>query len=159
MPTATGAMSIAVSEVFDPLRNELVRIHERWALQRRVFGFDESRIDLLNRVTELFFGYAQWAMYLDVILSLCRYTDPAESSKKIGHRPNLTLERLVNVVTAENLTFGRLLEAGELAAVNKWRDAHFEDIRSKRIGHNDLAKMAARFGGHNLRSSPRIQWP
>jgi hypothetical protein len=92
-------------------------------------------------------------MYLDVILSLCRYTDPAESSKKIGHRPNLTLERLVNAVTAEDVTFGRLLEAGELAAVNKWRDAHFENIRSKRIGHNDLAKMTARFGGQP------IGWP
>jgi hypothetical protein len=147
MSSGTGAMPKAVSEVFDPLRNELVGMHERWALQRRVFGFKERRIDLLNRVAGIFFGYTQWAMYLDVILALCRYTDPAESSKKIGHRPNLTLERLVNAVMADDATFGGSLETGEWDMVKKWRDAHFEDIRSKRIAHNDLAKMVARSSG------------
>jgi hypothetical protein len=81
MSSGTGAMPQAVSDVFDPLRNELVGIHERWALYRQVFGLDEGRIELLNRVAGIFFGYTQWAMYLDVVLALCRYTDPAESSK------------------------------------------------------------------------------
>jgi hypothetical protein len=147
MASGTGAMPKAVSEVFDPLRNQLVEIHARWALYRQVFGFDEGRIELLNRVAGIFFGYTQWAMYLDVILALCRCTDPAESSKKIGHRPNLTLERLVNAVTADDAPFGGGLETGEWDTVKKWRDAHFEEIRSKRIAHNDLAKMMARFSG------------
>jgi hypothetical protein len=153
MASGTGAMPKAVSEVFDPLRNELIGIHERWALYRQVFGLEESRIGLLNRIADIFFGYTQWAMYLDVVLALCRYTDPSESSKKIGHRPNLTLERLVNAVTANDATFGGGLETNEWDAVKKWRDAHFEDIRSKRIAHNDLTMRVARFSGQP------VGWP
>jgi hypothetical protein len=92
-------------------------------------------------------------MYLEIILALCRYTDPAESSKKIGHKPNTTLQRLVNAVKTENAAFGEGLEMGEWDAVKQWRVAHFEEIRSKRIAHNDVAAMAARFGG------PGIDWP
>jgi hypothetical protein len=140
-------MPKAVNQVFEPLKNELVRIHERWALYQQLFGVDAGRIDLLNRVAGSVFGYTQWGMYLDVVLALCRYTDPAESSKKIGHRPNLTLERLVNVVAADEATVGTGLQTNELDAVNKWRDAYFDEIRSKRIAHNDLSKMTARFNG------------
>jgi hypothetical protein len=154
MSSATRAMPAPVLEVFDPLRNQLIGIHERWALYRHMFGSAEAHIDLLNRVAEVFFGYTQWAMYLDIILALCRYTDPAESNpKKIGHRPNLTLDRLVNVVTADDATFGGALASGEWDAVKQWRDLHFEEIRSKRIAHNDLAKMVARFTGQP------IGWP
>jgi integrase len=108
---------------------------------------------LLNRVADTFFGYTQWAMYTDVVLTLCRYTDPAESSNKVGQRPNLTLERLVNAVTADDATSGDRLVAGEWDAVKKWRAAQFEEIRSKRIAHNDLAKRVARFNGQP------IDWP
>jgi hypothetical protein len=153
MSTGTGAMPIAVSQVFEPLSNELVGLHERWALYRGAFGLEEARIDLLNRVAGVFFGYTQWAMYLDVILSLCRLTDPAESSKKIGHRPNLTMDRLVNEVTADDLAFGGTLTAREWDAVKQWRDLYFEEIRSKRIAHNDLNKMTARFTGQP------VGWP
>jgi hypothetical protein len=140
-------MSPAVSNVFDPLMNELVGIHARWALQRRVFDFEERRTELLNRVSATFFGYAQSAMYLDVILALCRYTDPAESGKKIGDRPNLTLDRLVKAVRADDATFGGKLETGKWDAVKEWRDDFFGEIRSKRIAHNDLPKMEGRFSG------------
>jgi hypothetical protein len=140
-------MPPTVLEVFDPLKNELVNLHAQWALLREVFGKNEDQIKLLNRVNEIVFGYTQWAIYLDVILTLCRYTDPAESSKKIGHRPNLTLERLVNLVTADAPTFGSGLAANEWATVTKCRDNYFEEIRSKRIAHNDLMKMMVRFSG------------
>jgi hypothetical protein len=153
MSSGTAAMPSAVFEVFDPLKNELISIHTRWALYKRVFGFDEARIDLLNRIADVCFGYTQWAIYRDVLLSLCRYTDLAESSKTIGRRPNLTLQRLVNAVTADDAGFGSRLETGEWNAVKSWRDNHFEEIRSKRIAHNDLTKMVARFNG------PPMGWP
>src|SRR5262245_32022641 len=106
MSNGTRAMPKEISEVFDPLRDELIGIRELWALYRRVFGFDDDRIELLNRIADHFFAYAQWAMYLDVILALCRYTDPAESNKsKPGSRPNLTLERLVNAVKEDDASF------------------------------------------------------
>ena len=69
-------MPQAAAEVFEWLQGELIGIHERWALYRRVFDYEESRIELLNRIADTFFGYTQLAMYLDVILALCRYTDP-----------------------------------------------------------------------------------
>ena len=146
-------MPQAVAEIFEPLRNELIGLHERWALYQSVFGANEEQFDMLKRIASNFFGYARWAMYLDLILSLCRYADPAESSKKVGHRPNLTLERLVNVVTANNESFGDGLKASEWPAVEVCRDRDFEEIRNKRIAHSDFVKMTARFNGQP------IDWP
>jgi hypothetical protein len=151
MTPAGTVMPPSVSEIFDPLRDDFVGLHEVWALYRAVFGKDEGRIDLLNRVSVVFFGYTQWSMYLDVILALCRNTDPPGVVTKKGEdRRNLTLERLVNAVKADDSTFGGHLEANEWAAVKKSRDTDFEEIRSKRIAHNDLMKMIARHGGHPL---------
>jgi hypothetical protein len=147
-------MPQAVSEVFDPLRNEFVGLHQLWALFRTLFGHSEARIDLLNRVSSAFFGYTQVSMYLDIILALCRHTDPAGNvTKKGDDRRNLTLERLVNVVTADDAAFGRALATNEWAAVKAYRDAEFEEIRSKRIAHNDFTKMTARHSGQP------IGWP
>jgi hypothetical protein len=60
---------------------------------------------------------------------------------------------LVNVVTADDASFGSSLETGEWDAVKQCRDTHFEFIRSKRIAHNDLANMLALFIGQP------IGWP
>jgi HEPN superfamily AbiU2-like protein len=145
---AGKTMPAAVSEIFNPLRDEFVGLHQAWALFRAVFGHSEDRIDLLNQVSSVFFGYTQLSMYLDIILALCRHTDPAGEVTKKGHdRRNLTLERLVNVVTADDAGFGSALAAKEWAAVKACRDADFEEIRSKRIAHNDLVKMVARHSG------------
>jgi hypothetical protein len=46
-------MPASVFEVFEQLRDELVGIHARWALHRRMFGFDEGRIDLLNSTAQM----------------------------------------------------------------------------------------------------------
>ena len=147
-------MPSAVTEVFEPLRNELIRIHERWALYRLVFGQSEERVDLLKRINEIFFGHTQWSMYLDVILALCRYTDPqGEVTKKGEDRRNCTLECLVETVKDDDNTFGGALEANEWAAVENCRDNDFEDIRSKRIAHNDFTKVTARSNGQP------VGWP
>jgi hypothetical protein len=144
-------MPPAVSEIFNPLSDDLVGLHELWALYRQVYGQNEDRIELLNRVSAIFFGYTQWSMYLDVILALCRNTDPpGDMTKKGDDRRNLTLERLVNTVTADDGTFGGQLAANEWAAVKNCRDTDFEEIRSKRIAPNDLMKMTARYAGQPL---------
>src|SRR5262249_45192283 len=114
---------------------------------------DEDRIDLLNRVSHVFFGCTQWSMYLDVILASCRNTDPPGDVTKKADRRNLTLERLVNVVTADDAAFGSELAKNEWAAVKTCRDTGFEEIRSKRIAYNDLMKMTARHSGQP------IGWP
>jgi hypothetical protein len=154
MPLGIAIMPQSVSEVFEPLKGELVHLHERWALFRRVFGLDEARIDLLNRYSPIFFGYAQWAMYLDVILALCRYTDPeGEVTKKGFDRRKCTLDRLVNAVTADDAAFGSALATNEWAAVKNCRDRDFKEIRDERIAHNDFTTMMARFNGNP------VGWP
>jgi hypothetical protein len=69
---------------------------------------------------------------------------------KKADRRNLTLERLVNVVIADDAAFGSKLAKNEWAAVKTCRDTDFEEIRSKRIAHNDLMKMTARHSGQPL---------
>jgi hypothetical protein len=153
MANGDRIMPQTVEEIFTPLRDNLIHLLNRWAVYQRVFGRDEQTIHLLNRFSGVFFRNADWAMYLDVVLDLCRLTDPAESApNKPGHRPNHTLERLVHEVDKLD-SLGTSLKSNELVAIDNLRKTHFEEVRSKRIAHNDLAKMQTRHDGH-----PTI-WP
>jgi hypothetical protein len=147
-------MPQAIHDVFVVLRDELVAIHDRYALYRQLFGHSQKRADLLNRVADRLFGVIQLQMLLDTTLSLCRLTDPAESTpSKPGHRPNLTVQRLVNAVEADDSAFGQVVRS-RLDAIEALRDSALERIRSKRIAHNDLSLIQVRYGG-----GPGLDWP
>ena len=57
-----GTMPPAVLEVFEPLKNELVRLHECWALFREMFGKNEWRVTS-TRIYGNYEGYKSVATY------------------------------------------------------------------------------------------------
>jgi hypothetical protein len=143
-------MPTVVDEVFQPLRNEVLDIHLAWRLFRQTFATSKERVVLLNRYAEVWFGYAQAAMYDDIVVSLFRLLDPA---KQGTGRENLTLARLADVVMAD----GQLELAPSIRFARSRVDAllqPFADWRNKRVAHNDLPRMQARWQGNPRTPGP-----
>lgn len=147
-------MPTAIDEVFQPLRNEVLDIHMAWRLYRETFATTEERVNLLNRYAEVWFGYAQAAMYDDLVVSLFRLLDPASSRGK--GRENLTLARLANVVEAH----GQTDLANVIRAAKNYVEIllqPFADWRHKQVAHNDLSRMQARWQGNPTSPGPSTQ--
>jgi hypothetical protein len=175
MPRRRRSFPRKLGRAFKTLRQELINTHVRWALHRQVFG-TEANVNLLNRFGGVFFGNVQLMSLDDMVLALCRLTDPGVQRRKRkrasysvaalaarleGKKPNYTLERLVALV-AEDLqrrikaskpeerpylkAFGRDL-ASRLRSILNRRRQHFEKRRNKRIGHNDLRNLLAFWAG------------
>ena len=146
--TLPPGMLAQVADVFRPLQQELLDIHIKWSLYRQLFGTDEGRISLLNRVAPVYFGYAERIQYDDLILSLFRFTD----SLATGGKPNLTLDRLASVVKANEATFGLSIQA-DAGTIDSLLAPH-ADWRDHRLAHNDLARTKARWSGTSTLIGP-----
>jgi hypothetical protein len=70
------AMGADLGNVYYLLWNELTELHLKWAEYRSVFGTNAERIALLNKAASSFFGLSQRVLWHDILLTLCRFTDP-----------------------------------------------------------------------------------
>jgi hypothetical protein len=84
-----------VQEVFDRLHETLSQARVTWGHFLQLFGTQEG-VDLLNRFAPAAFAVIHVTMARDVILSLARMTDPAETCG----RPNATFDRLIDALKA-----------------------------------------------------------
>jgi hypothetical protein len=82
-----------VREIFDRLNETLIQARITWGHFLQLFGTQEE-VDVLNRFAPAAFSVIQGTMARDVILSIARMTDPAET---LGP-PNATFDRLVGAV-------------------------------------------------------------
>jgi hypothetical protein len=137
-----------VTEVFEPLKNELIFIHAKWGLYRQLFATNPDRVDLLNRCASELFGIFQEVLYDDVLMALFRLTEAAQTCG----RDNCTLRRLLDIVRNTRPALAANLEA-RLASPRATLDK-YSDWRNKRIGHNDLRAMYARLAGNSRLQGP-----
>jgi hypothetical protein len=94
-----------------------------------LFGTKPERIDLLNQAAPAFFKLIQNVMWEDILLHICRLTDPSKSCGKY----TLTLQRLPDLVsTAMQSDVHLLLQE----AIRKCEFAR--DWRNRRIAHRNL---------------------
>ena len=84
----------SVSEIFEPLENDLVRLLSRWDMFLQLYDKGPKRIELLNKIASTFFYELHFLFINDMMLSISRLTDPPES---LG-RKNLTISRLINTL-------------------------------------------------------------
>jgi hypothetical protein len=130
-------MSPEVTGIFRPLYDQLAFIRMKWGMFRQVFGTDAERIELVNRFAAGFFGVVQLVMYDDLVQSLFRLTDPALT----GRHPNLSLDRLAEVVAAAGTPIAADVQARSQAIDDILTP--FADWRDHRTAHNDLATAQA----------------
>lgn len=118
-----------LGEVYDGLYEEFFWLQLKWQEYMELFGSSPQRIDLLNEAAPAFFRHLQETLWRDLLLHLCRLTDPPRSNG----RSNLTFAALPELVAPE--VRPRVTELVEVAIGN----ARFaRDWRNRRLAHHDL---------------------
>lgn len=73
------AMGPSLGALFWPLSFEVTWIHAKWLEYRKLYGASQERIDVMNEVAGWFFWVVDTGD--DVLLHICRLTDPPEQGK------------------------------------------------------------------------------
>ena len=92
-------MPAPLGELHYALYNEVAWLHFKWKDFRALFATSPERIELLNSAAPAFFNGLQRLIFEDVLLHLCRLTDPPKSA---GY-DNLTLRGLPAQIPDANL--------------------------------------------------------
>ena len=124
-----AAMGLDLGPVFHALWNECAWLHLKWREYRELFGGSSERVDLLNSAAGLSFRIIQDSLWEDILLHLCRLTDPPS----IGKKENLTVLRLPGMVDAAI----RAEVEGAVESLEQ-RTAFARDWRNRHIAHSDL---------------------
>jgi hypothetical protein len=119
------------TDILADAKRELMRLNAKWQIWEELFGKSPAQLDLLNERAVTFFGTV-WDILMDeVMLGICRLTDPAR-----GTRPTISIERLalrlerVPRNEARDETRHRLRKARRLSEP-------FRVIRNRRLAHRD----------------------
>ena len=125
------SMPSPLGEAHYALHNDLAWLHAKWADYLALYGRDHATVELLNAAAPAFFCDLQRMMWEDVLLHLCRLTDPPRSC---GH-DNLTVRRLPDLVVDASLK-----DQLQNLAIEADRKSEFaRDWRNRRLAHNDWA--------------------
>jgi hypothetical protein len=125
-------ISAAFTDAYETLSPDLAWLHVRWQLYQQLFCKGERRIALLNETAGFFFYVTQQILLSDVILGVCRLSDPPS----MGKRHNLVLKSLVKLV--ESASHPKL--AIELQVIlQEFKEAvqPLKTHRNRRIAHRD----------------------
>jgi hypothetical protein len=119
-----------------PVASELFqgvcRLKAKWQVYQSLFGATKERVDLLNRVAPFFFATCQKALESDILLSLCRLTDPADT---FGYE-NLSLDQLFQQLRGDSEPTGLVKLSERLSQLHDQCDG-LRQHRSKRLAHTD----------------------
>ena len=119
-----AAMPNPLGELCYELRNELVWLHLKWHDFRGLYANTQETINLLNAAAPDFFYNLQRMMWEDVLLHLCRITDPP----KVSRKKTLTVCRIS--IHIPDKTFSKTVEAQAKDACEKTQFAR--DLRNRR---------------------------
>lgn len=125
-------MPAALSEVFGELWQDVVWVHGKWAIFCQLYAEKDS-VELLNNTAPSFFRICQDVLLDDVLLTICRITDPAQT----GRKTNLCLERLVRHID-ESAYCDLKDNATSLLTSFQQKLDFARDHRNRRIAHIDL---------------------
>jgi len=92
-----GAMPKALSEIYVKLEDQVSLLHGLYSQFRQLFGVSKGRVDLLNEMASCFFWFVNHAFLREIVLSLCRLTDPA----KQGEHENVSICQLLTMAEGE----------------------------------------------------------
>jgi hypothetical protein len=138
----TTRMNQNLAEVHEAISRELHYLYTKWNYYKRLFGTDDETVGLLSRTADFFFLIYDQLLRDDIIITVCRLTDPASSMARGQRRDNLTIAQLVALIPASEQSLLRSLEA-EIADLTT-HSATLREHRNRRIGHYDLETRVRR---------------
>lgn len=133
--TATAPIApIGAEDLLEIIKQDAFRLRYTWMNFRFLFAGEKKHVDILNAAGPGFFGMTQRMIFDDVILRICRLTDPAANR----NQENTTLKRLLLATEWQTSDAAKhAMFATKIAAVDTACDG-CRQHRNKRISHADL---------------------
>ncbi len=129
-----AAMPHPLGDLYFAIWKELAWLHLKWKDYRDLFADSQETIDLLSEGAPDFFDNLQCMMWEDVLLHLCRLTDPVKSAGK----DTLTVRRISESIPDQQLK-DRVASQAENAK-NKTQFAR--DWRNRWLAHRELPPLS-----------------
>jgi hypothetical protein len=129
-------MPADVAESHNLLSRELLFLNTKWNDYKMLYCTDDDTIQLLDDAASFFFQIVREVFRDDIVLSVCRLTDPAISSVRGVRRNNLTIEHLISTIASADSSLHKTLNS--MLPTFKSRCAKFRRHRNRRVGHHDL---------------------
>lgn len=136
MVTEDGLVPAEESEFrqeLDLINHALASAISRWKVYKGLFASDPQRVDVLNEASPMVSRVIQDALFSEILMRLCRLTDPAESGRGAGARRNLSLFALERHLQGETRDQYRVASAAA-----KISTAFARDWRNRSIAHADV---------------------
>ena len=125
-------MGAELGKVYYCLRQELVRLYEKWNEYMVLYGTTPDIVDLLNKSSPGFFSLVERVFLRDIILHISRMSDPAST----GTGKNLSVQQLLDRKIVKDSSLHNDLEH-QIDKVKKASES-FRFWRNKTLAHNDL---------------------
>jgi AbiU2 len=143
-------MSKSIEYTYNAIINSLWDSRKTMTLYFQLFCNDAETTALLNRAAGPAFAHIQRCIARDLLLSVARLCDPAETPVKGGKRDNCTFQRLIKVIESDGRPdLARTLKR-RFEQVVKKRCAPLLDARHRRLAHNDHITMLRMMGGQDI---------
>jgi hypothetical protein len=143
-----ASMGEKLGELYSLLSKELVWLYYSWSEYRVLYATSEATIQVLNSAAPRFFYYLDYLMWHDVLLHICRLTDPPATA---GHE-NLTLALLPLAIQDSPISG----EVATLIEIAQSKSKFARDWRNRHLAHRDLQK-AQNPEAHALAAASREQ--
>ncbi|MCC6699544.1 MAG: hypothetical protein IT365_28215 [Candidatus Hydrogenedentes bacterium] len=125
-----------LAEAHRLLGYELYFLYTKWDYWKTLFCTDEETVDVLYSTAEFFFEIYREVLRDDMILTICRLTDPASTNVGRATKENLTLSHLEQLVSNPDDPLSTRLK-NLLSDIDR-QVAPFRNHRNRRLGHIDL---------------------
>jgi hypothetical protein len=129
-------MPANLREIHDKLRRELVLLYTKWNAFKTLYCTSDESVRMLDSAAALFFQMCRELLRDDIILTVCRLTDPAKSRVGKVEKSNLTIEYLVELIPPNEEILQRSLRS--MLPTIEVRCEPFRKHRNSRIGHCDV---------------------
>ncbi|MFY9825725.1 MAG: hypothetical protein WAM82_30405 [Thermoanaerobaculia bacterium] len=146
-----GPMPPHIKDVFEGLRYEITWLHAKWAIYSQLFCHGAEQLTFLDSMTPGFFVVIRDSLENDLIVGLCRLTDPSTT----GRRENLTLARLKETLNSEEEEEEDLKRVFDLRLEKIDRTCSpFREWRNRRLAHTDFPTAL----GQSQTPLPGVAW-
>ena len=121
------------SELLSAIEREFIQLRYRWAIFGQLFDSGQDNVDLLNKSGSNVFQLLQKLIIDDVMMSLCRLSDPPKS---MGHE-NASLRNLISKLEQELPSTSREKIDAKLTELTEHL-GKVTILRNKALSHTDM---------------------
>lgn len=126
-------MTIEHRKLLNAVEREFTQLHYRWLIFCQLFDSGQDKVDLLNKSGSNVFQLLQKLIIDDVMMSLCRLSDPPKS---MGYE-NASLKNLVEKLEQKLPVESQNVITAKFAELQKHL-AQIAILRNKALSHTDL---------------------